>query len=228
LFLCVTTGFWYYLENEPGTVTLRFIPVVAGEPLEFNKQKYKNPGGGGIFKIRDFRFYISNIRLNAQGAEFVEPDSYHLVRFDDKTGNFSITLKEVPRRSYQRIRFGIGIDESANKSIEMKGDLDPNSRMAWNWEVGYKFVLFEGGLILNDNLMPLVYHVGFGENYRVLEFKLDEPDNGSVDLIFQVDIMAIFNHVKVIDMAATSNVKFDRSDARTLANNYEGMISLTQ
>ena len=75
------------------------------------------------------------------------------------------------------ISFGIGVDAAANTSIQSRGDLDPNSQMAWNWKVGYKFVLFEGGMKLNaDGVQkPLVYHVGFNENMRRLKFDLTDP-----------------------------------------------------
>ena len=120
------------------------------------------------------------------------------------------------------------MDEVANSSIESVGDLDPNSRMAWSWDVGYKFILFEGGLSLEDELVPLVYHVGFDENYRPRSFKLDEPlfAQRSDSLTFKVDVMKLFEGASTIDMSALSNVKFDRSDARLLAANYETMITL--
>ena len=59
----------------------------------------------------------------------------------------NIVLHGVPRRNYERIEFGIGVDAAANRSLQQRGDLDPNGRMAWNWEVSYKFVLFEGALL---------------------------------------------------------------------------------
>jgi len=65
------------------------------------------------------------------------------------------------------------VDPAANGSVAPVGDLDPNGRMAWSWDVGYKFVLFEGGLVLADTQYPLVYHVGFNENYTPLSFGLD-------------------------------------------------------
>ena len=122
---------------------------------------------------------------------------------------------------------GDGVDEEANSSLASVGDLDPNGRMAWNWETGYKFVLFEGFLIVDDERRPLVYHVGFSENRRVLQFDLEEPDDlwspGGISL--RVDLLELFAGDRVVDMQALSNVKFDREDARLLANNYASMIS---
>jgi hypothetical protein len=132
-----------------------------------------------------------------------------------------VTLEDVPPGDYQSVEFGIGVDPVANASIKSQGDLDPNGRMAWNWEVGYKFVLFEGGLELDAGYVPLVYHIGFNENYKTIEF----PITKGKPLVFSVDVLAMFTHVHDIDMTKISNVKFDKAESSQLADNFAGMIS---
>ena len=166
------TGWWLYRAAQPVELALYFHPFVGPEPLVLNESRYPNPGGEGRFKVRDFQFFLSNIRLAGGTGAYTEPDSYHLVRFDGAEPAFVIVLHDVPRRDYQRIEFGIGVDAAANESLAQRGDLDPNGRMAWNWEVGYKFVLFEGTLVRGDASDPLVYHVGFEENYRLIATEL--------------------------------------------------------
>lgn len=213
---------------RPGRLILRFHPFVGNERLVLNESRYANPGGDGVFKVRHFQFFISNVRLLADGAEFVEPDSYHLVRFDGDEGSYALVVNNVPRGDYRSIEFGIGVDATVNGSITSVGDLDPNGRMAWSWDVGYKFVLFEGRLVLGDALYPLVYHVGFDENYRPLSFDIDQPffDHADPTLDFRVDLLQMFQGVHTVDMAALPNVKFDHDDARLLAENYAGMVSM--
>lgn len=182
-----------------------------------------------MFRIRDFQFFISNIDLHGEKGVYRVPDSYYLARFDNSSTSYQIDLTNVSRDSYSAVTFSIGVDEVANGSIMSVGDLDPNSRMAWNWEVGYKFLLFEGALIDSDTIRPLVYHVGFNENRKTLRFNLPEevaPDSSDA-LIFTVDVLALFTGKTTVDMAALPNVKFDRDDARLLAGNYGTMISLT-
>jgi hypothetical protein len=41
-----------------------------------------------------------------------------------------------------------------------------------------------------------------------------------------MDLLRIVNGVHTLDMAALPNVKFDHGDARRLADNYAGMLSL--
>ncbi len=154
-------------------------------------------------------------------------DSYYLARFDNPAIGYEIVLNNVPARDYNQVEFALGVDAEANGSIRSVGDLDPNSRMAWSWEVGYKFILFEGALQLNEQVIPLVYHVGFDENYTPLSFSRDasvEPLSTSV-IDFSVDVLQMFKGHETIDMATLSSVKFDRNDARLIAGNLTRMIT---
>ncbi len=210
-----------------GRLVLRFHAVVGEDALQLGQMRYANPGGEGSFKIRDFQFFISNIRLVSESAEFVEPESYHLVRFDSDDGSYVLVIDDIPREDYRRIEFGLGVDPETNGTIASVGELDPNGRMAWSWDVGYKFVLVEGALIVGDTQYPLVYHVGFNESYRQLSFELAEPlfDGPEARIEFHADLLQMFNGATTVDMADLSNVKFDPDDARLLADNYTNMVS---
>ncbi len=221
------TAWRLYRAAQPAELALYFHPFVGPAPLVLNQPRYQNPGGEGRFKVRDFQFFLSNIRLVGVAGAFVEPDSYHLVRFDGDDPAFVIVLHHVPRRNYERIEFGIGVDAAANRSLAQRGELDPNGRMAWNWEVGYKFVLFEGSLLRGNASAPLVYHVGFAENYRLISSTLHRGllDRGLARLDFRVDILSLFQGPTNIDMAALPSVKFERSDAALLARNFAALVT---
>ena len=230
--LGLATGVFTYCSPRPATIRLRFTPVVGDEPLVFNEPLFANPGGRGVFSVRDFLMYLSNIQLVGAAGTYSVPDSYHLARFDNASNTYEILIEAVPRDSYSRVILSIGLDQEANASINapiaLAGDLDPNGRMAWNWEVGYKFVLFEGSLLVDGELSPLVYHVGFSENRRTLQFDLPEPALvwSPEGLAFRVDLMTLFTGNQTVDMQVLSSVKFDRVDAGLLADNYASMISL--
>ncbi len=231
LLLAAAAGGVLYLGSRPAPtvqLSMQLYPFVGEEALELERGRYANPGGDGVFKVRDFQFFISNIRLVAENAVFQEPESYHLARFDSEDGMFVIGLEDVPRDSYNHIEFGIGVDPAANGTITSVGDLDPNGRMAWSWDVGYKFVLFEGGLEVGDTRIPLVYHVGFDENYIQVSIPLAaalfERQEATLDLC--ADLLQMFKGEHTVDMSTLSNVKFDRGDARMLARNYAHMVSL--
>ncbi|KGJ89260.1 MbnP family protein [Thalassotalea sp. ND16A] len=221
---------WLYLVNhkQAGTVTLQFQARVGDKPLEFNQTRYANPGGEGKFQIRHLQLYLSNIQLQGKEQRFQVADSYHLARFDNAAKSYLLELHDVPYDKYSKVNISIGVDESANASIMARGDLDPNNRMAWNWQVGYKFILFEGTLAHAQKIQPLVYHVGFSENLKALQFHLPEPITpGSAPVNFDVDILAMFSSSVNINMAALPTVKFDRNDARLIAENYASMITLS-
>ena len=171
--------------------------------------------------------FVSNIRLTGATGAYAEPDSYHLLRFDGAEPAFRIVLHDVPRRDYRRIEFGIGVDAAANTSLAQRGDLDPNGRMAWTWEVGYKFVLFEGTLEGGNETVPLVYHVGFDENYTLVSMALqDDPlESSPARLDFRVDLLRLFQGPPTVDMGALPSVKFDRADAALLARNFAAMVT---
>ena len=206
-------------------IELHFDAYANGEPLVFNEYLYTNPAGDQPLKINRFRFFVTNIIFESADDTYAVPESYYLARFDNDERRFSIFLSDVPLKSVERITFSIGPDAEANASINTVGDLDPNSQMAWNWEVGYKFLVFEGAFNNGDRVAPLVYHVGFNENRRDLTFF---PSQQGGAYIFRVDAMALIKSKNEIDVSVIPSVKFDKHDAKLLADNYATMIALTQ
>jgi len=211
----------------PKQLTLRFYPFIGDKPLVLNNEKYNNPGGEGLFTIRDFQFFISNIELTNSNNSYTEQESYHLARFDLGTAYYEIIIPEISVNHLQKLVVNVGIDNKANGAIVIAGDLDPNSRMAWNWQVGYKFLLLEGSLFTQNKKRPLVYHIGFNESYTRLDFPLNLNTVSKDDIIeFKVDILALFNLVKPIDMNETPTVKFDPEDVAKIASGFRHFISV--
>ncbi|NMH59333.1 MbnP family protein [Alteromonas ponticola] len=227
LILAIVTVLSACMEQppKPQKITLRFLPFVGPQPLVFNEYRYSNPGGNGHFKIRDFQFYLSNIRLSAEQHVYQVPDSYHLVRFDNENGFYEINLTVNEPYAFSQITFGVGVDEKANATILNVGDLDPNSRMAWNWEAGYKFILFEGYLSHSEDTISLVYHIGFDENYTELSLPLQLADT-PYESTFRVDILSLFNGQNPLDLAEIPSVKFDEEDAARIASGFEDLIQI--
>lgn len=179
--------------------------------------------------------YISNVvlRNSKNGNAHVEKDSYHLVRFGGESDNFDFVLEGVDAIEYDSIEFAIGVDPVRNLSIENLRDLNPNNQMAWNWDVGYKFVLLEGTFYPQNGVrpIPLVYHVGFSENYKELSFGLNgggrSPNAQTITtLTFEVEVMEMFRNPQDIDFNVLSSVKFDKSESKMFADNYADMIRL--
>jgi len=211
----------------PKQLTLRFYPFLGNKPLVLNNEKYPNPGGKGVFTIRDFQFFISNLELTNNRNHYSEQESYHLARFDVGKAYYEIIVSEISVSKFKQLVFNVGIDRKANGTIVIAGDLDPNSRMAWNWQVGYKFLLLEGSLFTQEKQQPLVYHIGFNESYTRLSFPLNSntvSNEGIIEL--KVDILTLFNQAKPIDMNEIPNVKFDPEDVAKIANGFHHFISV--
>ena len=83
---------------------------------------------------------------------------------------------------------------------------------------------------LGDRRKPLVYHVGFSDNLRRFSFnpgeQMDLDASSQVD--FDVDVMKLFDSRNRLDMAEISSVKFNKKDARMLADNYGTMITMRE
>jgi len=228
--ILILTGsaFMAFYYHQSGSVILEFHARVGDKTLEFSQPLYPNPGGKGRFSIRAFQVYLSDIHLVGSKQDYQVSDSYHLARFDNETRRYRIELSDVPYDEYTDVMISIGVDEEANSSLMPRGDLDPNGRMAWSWEVGYKFLLFEGGLEQENSRLPLVYHVGFSENLKKQRFNLPKTITpGSGRIHFDVDVLALFDSHQSIDMATLPSVKFDRNDASLLAENYANLLSLS-
>src|SRR5262249_34430580 len=85
----------------------------------------------------------------------------------------------------------------------------------------------EGTLHRGDSNDPLVYHVGFTENYRPmsLELKGDSVNHRLARLDFRVDLLRLFQGPTNVDMTALPSVKFDRGDAALLGRNFAEMVT---
>lgn len=197
--------------EQPYVIT--FVPMVGGEPLEYGA-KYEAPNGDGTFSVTDFMFYVSNIQLLGDQEDYRVNDSYHLVKFQDGQ-SFSIPLDSA-RGVYDRIRLSVGIDKEANLSPLPRGDLNPTNQMAWNWTAGYKFLLLEGKYRpVAGESVPLIYHIGFSENKRDMEFALDDRQ-----LTIAVDINGLFAGPHRVDFHELPEVLFNEEHAAMIADNY--------
>ena len=72
------TGWLRSRAAHPAEVKLFFHPFVGPEPLIFNDARYRNPGGEGRFKVRDFQLLLSNIRLVGATGDWSRLDEYLL------------------------------------------------------------------------------------------------------------------------------------------------------
>jgi hypothetical protein len=223
-----------YPDSLAGELNMQFVHTVDGQPLFFETQHYVNPAGDS-FKVVELKYYISNLKLknSSNGQTFALPNSYYLLNPKADKNNFA--LKGIPVKDYDQLEFSVGVDAAANASTARTGDLDPTNEMAWDWNTGYKFLVFSGNRvsqISNLNNQGLVFHMGENKNYRTLNFPLTQTLNfrKNQPYIVQigVNLNELFKNPDLIDFDVVKNV-MGGSNAEKLANNYgTGMFSIQQ
>lgn len=216
-------------EGETGDITLKFQFEVDGSPLNLNSGTYTSEDGFA-YVIEDFKMYVSNVQVAAQGSSYTESDSYHLLAPNEGQSEIALSLTGVPRATYDKVSFGIGVDSVANTKLDAPGDLNPSNQMAWNWNVGYKFLLLEGEFTRADTTVPLVFHIGFNRNYAVQTLTFSEPidltKEASAEVVVSVDLSELFKNPNTIDFATYSNL-MTQSEVDLIAENWgAGFITL--
>lgn len=213
------------------SATFIFSATIGTEPLVIGSKRYRTPNNEGEFAIENFKLYVSNIMFidSSRNKFHKEKNSYHLVRFDAQKNTFEFTINSIPIDTFDEIKFSIGIDSVKNKSIDHIGDLDPNGQMAWNWNVGYKFLVLEGNYFTNEGsiVKPLVFHIGFSENYQPLSYDVAKSNLLRSDTIhFNIDIESMFTSPNIINFDSLSSITFNRKKAKLVAANFKEMIRL--
>lgn len=123
------------------TYHLSFSATVNGSPFSFDSV-YRNHFGEA-FRVRNFRYYISHIRLvYTDGKTISSHLAPHLVNDADSSSEQLVIT--APKGSLAAIRFLLGIDSATNVNGVQSGDLDPAKGMFWIWNTGYIMARLEG------------------------------------------------------------------------------------
>lgn len=144
-------------------VTLQFAGRINGTDAACDTDFTGVGSAQSDAQVRDFRLYVSNIRLlDTDGNEVLleleqdgmwQYEDVALLDFEDGTGQCADTgnadvnstvVGTVPEGDYDGIRFDVGVSSELNHS-------DPNTAepplnvlpMTWNWLAGRKFVRFD-------------------------------------------------------------------------------------
>ncbi|MCC5921672.1 MAG: hypothetical protein LAT68_14800 [Cyclobacteriaceae bacterium] len=221
-------------DDRVGKVTIRLHNEFDGEPIQFGK-RYTNEAGNE-FELNTWRYYVSNFRFrNSQSGDFYAVrNSYHLARATEDETVFEISF-EIPEGDFNQVEFGMGVDNRANTSIDRKGDLDPANDMAWNWNVGYKFIRLEGDFFPESgNRRGLVFHTGENANYKIITLPTQDfgPLEVRVDqeriIDIAVEVHEVWKNPNTIDFSVEgyNEVMFGPRSAEVAENFTQGMFTL--
>ena len=165
-------------DTTPQPVTIDFKAMVGSQAFSCANTAGYAIGTGTLPWIpKDFRFYVSNVRLvDATGAEApvtLDATAWQgygvaLLDFEDGTGqcvggsaetNTAVHGTVAPG-SYVGLKFDVGVPTAANH-LNVSAASAPlnNSAMYWSWTSGYKFIKVDG-LVNRATPATVNFHLG--------------------------------------------------------------------
>ncbi|RSK33870.1 MbnP family protein [Hymenobacter metallilatus] len=215
-----------------GTLDIELDHVVGTTPLTLTTGTYTTPLGQQ-FTVSTFNYYLSNIRLKkADGTEYAEPESYHLVKESDATTK-AFTLKDVPAGDYTSLSFTIGVDSARNVSGAQTGALDPSNGMFWTWNSGYIYTKLEGSSPQAGGNKQLLFHIGGFKKPNNTIRTVSPSLNGATIQIrkdrtpavhLAADVLKMFTGPNPINFATLSNTMGGSSSVLVADNQAAGMF----
>ncbi len=166
-----------------GSLELYFDHSYKGDKLILEANNMAN-SNGEILKISRFSYIISNVRLHkSDGSTYTYPVDKSYFIINSETNNISLDLNNIPSGDYNKITFGIGVDQAkylrGESEQQVFWDLAQSQSMTWAWITGYKFINFEGTFTSNEVVGEKLFRVHMGshgtalDNYR--EQTIDFP-----------------------------------------------------
>lgn len=216
-----------------GTLELELDHLVGSAPLALNSSTFYSTPSGQQFKVSTFNYYLSNIKLKkADGTEYAEPESYHLIRESDPATK-RFTLTDVPAGDYTSLTFTLGVDSVRNVSGAQTGALDPSNGMFWTWNSGYIYTKLEGSSPQAGGNQQLVFHIGGfkapNNTIRTVSPSLNGAvvqvrDGRTPSIHLQADVLRMFTGVTTIDFAKLSNTMGGPNSVLVANNQAAGMF----
>lgn len=156
-----------------GELSLHFDHSLAGDQLILNTTSHTNSLGETL-KISRFSYIVSNIQLhNVNGTIFTYPvqNGYFIV--NSELQNIDIDLENIPAGDYNKITFGIGVDQekylTGQTEQQAFWDLAQTQSMTWSWITGYKFINYEGTFTSQEITTPVDFKVHMGSHGTALD-----------------------------------------------------------
>lgn len=216
-------------EGQPlGKLELKFSFTGNGSPLVLGERYYRTVMGDSIM-ADDFKIYFSNLKLRRKDSTYYAiPKSYYLLNAAEPNGK-TITIDSIPQGEYVGIEYGIGVDSVANHSITWvgRGDLSTTNGMSWDWNTGYKFILYEGAYRRRNASKVLTFHIGTSRNYKTnrISFERVQKANLKINpskmgrLEMGVELTGVLNGPNFLNLEESNVVMFDANTTRMLAEN---------
>jgi uncharacterized repeat protein (TIGR04052 family) len=172
------TGCGSSTDTGPQAVTIDFKALVGDQVFDCAHTAGYAIGTGTLPWIpKDFRFYVSNVRLvDAAGAEApvtLDASAWQgygvaLLDFENGTGNCNLGTLETNTAvhgtaaagTYVGLKFDVAVPTASNHlNYQAANPPLANSAMYWSWTTGYKFMKVDG-LINRATPFTFNFHLG--------------------------------------------------------------------
>lgn len=217
-------------------------PIVRETPIEitikhtwntadFTLNQWYTTAQADSFKPTTLNYHINHIELLDASGMATQVSEWELVNFE-KDGNKVLTLTGVPEKTFTKIRFTIGVEDSmVNANGELNDDFtDP---MYWGMAMGYINLKLEGKSMMDGKEGNVYFHIGgyAGANQTARTIELDLPSNvemllGSNLATVKMDVEDFFHSPNPISLATTNDVQTTGSTAVMISQNWDSMFTV--
>ncbi len=178
------------------SVTIHVSPVFGDEPLQLLTKKYVTAANDTI-TISQLEFYFSNIRLTKTDSTIVYPETYFLIDFSNPA-SASIKIDNLPKATYNKLSFLVGVDSIHNHSGAQTGALDPAYNMFWGWITGYIFYRINGFFGTSPNSFSL--DLGGDANKMIYDLPTSVSLDANRTINLKMDIRELFQNPYSYDL----------------------------
>ncbi|MFN2261111.1 MAG: MbnP family protein [Psychroflexus sp.] len=216
-------------------LNLNFEHHVDGQNLVFNEVNYEN-NSEEFYAISELKYIISNIQFQNKNGEwftYTVENSYFLINAEVEE-SLTVNLSNIPNGNYQKIRFGIGVDQS-NYPLNGVNNFVPTAEdndMLWSWSAGYIFLKFEGEYHLIEPVAPenFLYHVGSHgqnlDNYRTVNLPIDLNLDSDSQIDISADVSKIFDATHQMSLQQKDDIQIDPENAPKIMDNAIQMFQI--
>jgi len=192
-----------------GTLKIQYENGFAGNELVLGSPTVAT-SQGEVLKINTIKYIISNIVLyNENGDVFTYPKSQSYFIVDEQTPeSLLISLPNVPAGNYNKIKFGIGVDQAQyDLGASGQGNFWTQAQAAgMDWNQGYKYIRFEGSFTavnanptINNDTSYTVQTGLTANDYNYREVILNLPTSALVRTTITPQVHLSTDLSKIID-----------------------------
>ena len=235
LFVLLGLGILAGCDDDPD-------PIVKETPIEITIQHLWNNSDFTLnnwyvtaqsdsFKPTTLNYHSNHIDLLDQDGIWAQASEWELVNYG-KDGDKKLTLTGVSDRSFSKIRFTIGVEDSL---VNLNGELndDFTDPMYWGMAMGYINLKLEGKSMKSGTEGNVYFHIGgyAGADQTARNIVLDLPSNvemllGSNLITVKMDVEDFFHSPNPIMLSTTNDVQTTGSTAVMISENWDSMFTV--